>query len=83
MIFKMSLIESLNNGTENYVLKDDGDISIYLDVNTKKNSDGTFELSQSHLVEKLSNKSDLKCTQVLKQDRSPLENRYFIKTNLF
>ena len=76
MIFKMSLIESLNNGTENYVLKDDGDISNYLEVKTKNNSDGTFELSQSHLVEKLSNKSDLKCMQVLKQDISPLETRY-------
>ena len=32
----MSLIESLNNGPENYVLTDEGDPSNYLEVNIKK-----------------------------------------------
>ena len=48
-----SLIESLNNGPGNYLLTDEGDISNYLGVNIKKTSYGTFELSQSHLVEKI------------------------------
>ena len=38
-----SLIESLNNSPENYMLKDKGDISNYLGVNIKKNSDGKFK----------------------------------------
>ena len=40
------LIESLKNGPENYVLKDEGDIPTYLGVKTKKNSDETFKLSK-------------------------------------
>ena len=39
----ISLLESLNNGPENYVLTDEGDISNYLGVNIKKNSDRRFE----------------------------------------
>ena len=38
----ISLIESLNNGPENYVLTDEGNMSIYLGVNIKKNSDEIF-----------------------------------------
>ena len=51
-----SLIESLDNGPENYVLTDEGDISNHLGVKIKKNSDGTFELFKSHLVEKIINR---------------------------
>ena len=51
-----SLIESLNNGPENYVLTDEGDISNYLGVEIDKSSDGTFKLSQSNLVEKIINR---------------------------
>ena len=47
-----SLIESLKNGPENYVLTDEGDISDYIGVNINKNSYETFNLSQSHLVGK-------------------------------
>ena len=43
-------MESLKNGLENDVLIDEGDLSNYLGVNIKENSDGTFELSQFHLV---------------------------------
>ena len=50
-----SLIELLNNGTENYVLTDEGYISNHLVVNIKKDSDGTLELSQLYLVEKIIN----------------------------
>ena len=41
-----SFIESFNNGPENYVLTDEGDISNYLGFNIKKNSDRAFELLQ-------------------------------------
>ena len=40
-----SLIESLKNGPENYMLTDEGDISNYIEVNIKKSTYGTFELS--------------------------------------
>ena len=50
-----SLIESLNNGPENYVLTDEGDISNYLGVDINKSSYGTFKLSQSYLVEEIRN----------------------------
>ena len=46
------LIGSLNNGTENYVLTYEGCISNYLGDNIKKNSDGKFKFSQSHLADK-------------------------------
>ena len=38
------LVESLKNGPKNYVLIYEGDISNYLGVNIKKNSDGRFGL---------------------------------------
>ena len=40
-----SLIESLNNGPENYVLTDELDISNHFGFNIKKNSKGTLEFS--------------------------------------
>ena len=36
------------------MLADEGDMSNYIGVNRNKNSDGKFELSQLHMVEKLS-----------------------------
>ena len=36
-------------------MTDEGDISNYLGVNIKKNSYGTFKLSQSHMVDKIIN----------------------------
>ena len=45
-----SLVESLKNGTEDYLLTDEVDISNYLGVNINKNSYGTFKLLKSHLV---------------------------------
>ena len=54
-----SLFESLKNGPENYVLTDEGYISNYIEVKIKKNSYGTFELSQSHPVEKIRNHGGL------------------------
>ena len=38
-----SLMESLDNGTKNYVLTDEGDISNYLGVNIKINPDGILD----------------------------------------
>ena len=50
-----SLIESLKNCFENYLFTDEGDISNYLGVNINNNLDGTFKLSQLHLVGKIIN----------------------------
>ena len=46
------------------MLTDEGDISNYLGVDIKNNSDGTSILLKSQLVEK-KNMSDLQCAQVL------------------
>ena len=46
----ISLLEWLNNCPEQYVLTEKRDISNYLIVDMKNNSNGGFELSQSHLV---------------------------------
>ena len=48
------------------VFNDEGDISNYLVVNTKTNSDGTFKLLQSHLVEKIINHARLTVSASLK-----------------
>ena len=66
-----SLIESLKNCPENYVLTDGGDISNYLGVNINKNSDGTFKSSQSHLVEKIINNVGLIVFMSLKARDTP------------
>ena len=83
-----ALIESLNNGPENYLLIDEGDISNYLIFDIKKNSDGAFKLSKSHLVEKIINHVVLTVSLSLKEretpsgkpllhkDESSLEKRY-------
>ena len=64
-----SLIESLNNGPENNLLTDEGDISNYLGFNIKKNSFGTFELSELHLVEKIMKHVGLTVSSSLKAKR--------------
>ena len=51
----ISLIYSLNNGLEGYLMIDEGDISNFIGVNLKKNSDRTFELYQLYLIEKIIN----------------------------
>ena len=43
----------------------EGDISNYLGVNIKKTFYGKFELSQSHLVEKIINHLGLKVSEIL------------------
>ena len=48
------------------MLTDEGDISNYPGVNINKNSDGTFKLSQSHLVEKIINHVGLEVSVSLK-----------------
>ena len=67
----ISLIQSLNNGTENYVLTVEGYISNYLRVNIKKYSDGTFKLSQSNLAEKIINHVGLEVYVSLKSREAP------------
>ena len=53
------------------MLTDEGDISNYLGVYIKKNSDGTFKLSQSHLVEKIINHIGLEVFVSLKKRETP------------
>ena len=48
-----------------------GGISNYLGVNIKKNSDETFELSQSHLVYKIINYVGLEVSTSLKSRDTP------------
>ena len=66
-----SLIELLNNGTKNYVLTDEGYISNHLVVNIKKDSDGTLELSQLYLVEKIINHVGLELSASIKSRDTP------------
>ena len=58
------------------MLTDEGDISNYIGVNTKKNSDGTFELSQSHLVEKIINHVRLEVSGSLKLGETTTGSHY-------
>ena len=73
------MIESLNNSPENYVLTYEGDISNYLGVDIKKNSDGTFELSQSHLVEEIINHVVLTVSTSSKSRETPSGNSLMYK----
>ena len=54
------------NDPENCVLTDEGDISNYLGVTIKINSDGTIELSQAHLVDKIVDHVELEVSGSLK-----------------
>ena len=62
-----SIIESLNNGPENYVLKDEGDLSNYLGVNIKKIQMGHSNYRSHKWWRKLSTVLDLQCPWVSKQ----------------
>ena len=53
------------------MLIDEGYISIHLGGNIKKNSDETFELLLSHLVEKLINHVGLTVSAGLKSKETP------------
>ena len=53
------------------MLIDEGDMSNYLEVNINKNSDGTFELSQSHLVDKIFSHVGLTVFASLKSRETP------------
>ena len=53
------------------MLTDEGDISNYLGFNIKKNLDGIFGLSQSHLVEKIINRVGLTVSASLKSIEVP------------
>ena len=52
---------------------DEGYISNYIGVNTKKNSDGKFKWSQLHLVEKIINHGGLEVFASLKSRYTPAE----------
>ena len=64
------------------MLKYEGDISNYLGVNIKKNSNGTFKLSQFHLVEKIINCVGLTVSMGLNPRETPDGKYYCIKTDL-
>ena len=66
-----SLIKSLKNDPENYVFTDEVDISNCIDVNVKKNSDGTFKLFLSHLVDKIINDAILTVSMILNSIENP------------
>ena len=66
-----SLIESINNGPKHYMLANKGDISNHLGFSIKKNPDGTLELSQSHLAEKIINHVGLEVSASLKTRYMP------------
>ncbi len=44
------LVESLKNGEEKYILTDEGDIDKFCGIEIKHFEDGSFELSQPHLI---------------------------------
>ena len=57
----------MKNGPEGYILIDKGFISNYLRLNIKNNYDGTFGLSQSQLIDKITNHVGLTVSASLKQ----------------
>ena len=59
---------------KSYLLKDEGDISNYLLVNINESSDGTFKLSQLHLVEKIINRVGIELSASLKAIEMPTGN---------
>ena len=61
------------------MLTDEGYISNYLGVTIKKNSYGTFELSQSNLVEKIINHVGLEVSVSIKSREIPSVKKLFNK----
>ena len=47
------LVRSLKDGKENFDFTDDGDIKYYLGVEFNRSSDGTIELKQEFLIERI------------------------------
>ena len=47
------LVESLKNGEEKFILTDEGDIDKFLGIEIKHFEDGSFELSQPHLITRI------------------------------
>ena len=43
-------VKSMQNGPENFILTDEGDIDKFLGINIKQIYDNKFELSQPYLV---------------------------------
>eukprot|EP00957_Ditylum_brightwellii_P197618 15055429-Ditylum_brightwellii.AAC.2 len=46
-------VESLKNGKEQFLLTDEGDIDKFLGIELKHNKDGSFEMTQPHLTERI------------------------------
>ena len=67
----IALIESINVCHEEHVLTDEWDISNYPGVNSNKNSDEIFELSQSHLVDKIISHVGLTVSSIIKYKYTP------------
>jgi len=61
------LVESLKNGEEKYILTDEGDIDKFLgiEIKIKHFEDGSFELSQPHLINIIT-----RILQLLRLDRT-------------
>ena len=47
-----TLIKELKDGPENFDFTDEGDITKYLGVDVKKHPNGTYELTQKHLIQR-------------------------------
>lgn len=47
------LVEDLKNGDEKFLLTDEGDIDKFLGIEIQHNDDGSFELSQPHLINRI------------------------------
>ena len=47
------LVESLQNGEEKFLLTDEGDIDKFLGIELKHNKDGSFEMTQPHLTDRI------------------------------
>ena len=48
-----SFILSMENGMENFILTDEGDVNMFLGIEITKNEDYSFELSQPFLLDRL------------------------------
>ena len=74
------LISSLSEGKENFDLTDEGNISNYLGVDFKRNPDGSFELRQPYLIDRIIKALDL--PEGMNPSKNPAVKHHFIKTKM-
>ena len=74
-----ALIDYLKNFLEGCILTDEGDISNHLRVSIKNNPDGEFQLSQSHLVDKIIIHIGLTTSVSIKLKEPPVQKMFLHK----